>query len=534
MRKSFYILVFLFIPTLFFGQNDQPKLIVGIVVDQMKPEFLTRYAVNYEEGGFNRMLREGYQCKNTHFNYIPTYTGPGHATIFTGATPSMHGIIANSYYDRILKKKVYCAYDPEVTQTEGNEEGGKMSASRILTTTIGDEMKLANPNSKVVAISEKDRASTFPAGHNADGAYWLVGHDFITSTAYKIKLPKWVKDFNNEKLVGKYLSKEWDLLLPKVNYQTLLDDSPYEGTFSGEKSPVFPHDIPSIYANDENAGLIKATPYGNSITVDMAIAAIEGEKLGVDDDMDLLCISFSSTDYVGHDYGTHAIETEDTYYRLDKDLSRLFSYLDKQIGVGTYTVFLTSDHGAAVPPGLLKEQNIPAGYFDTEPLKQDLDSLLDKRFIDGDWIVNMTDNYIWLNEELMEENKLNRIDVYRWIKNYLVQQEGIHMAYDRISLMENDYSDWLGSKVKNGFNAKYSPDIIYLLSPGYIDYGKVGTTHGSGYTYDTHAPLLWMGFGIEKGHMESPSSITDIVPTLCTKFKIPLPSGCMGTPLLLE
>jgi len=534
MKLFRFITLSFLLPLFGMAQEKQPKLIVGIVVDQLKTEYLYRYGANFEDGGLKRMLTTGMECENNHFNYIPTYTGPGHASIFTGATPAMHGIIANNYYDRLLKKKVYCAYDATVTQTEGDLKEGQMSANRILTTTIGDEIKMANAKSKVIGISEKDRASTFPAGHMADGAYWLAGKSFITSTAYVDKLPQWVNSFNGRDLVSKYLSSSWDLLLSRDKYFTKLDDVPYEGKFKDEKAAVFPHDLPAIYKATEEPGLIKATPFGNSLTMDMAIAAIEGEDLGADENIDLLCVSFSSTDYVGHKYGTRALELEDTYYRFDKDLARLFKYLDDKIGEGNYTVFLTSDHGAAVTPGYLKENNINGGLFEVDPMKKELESLLDKRFKKGDWIVNMTDNYIFLNQSLLDKKKIDKLAVYRCIKNYLDLYPGIHRSYDRISLSENNYTDWLGSRVQNGFNAKYSPDIIYLMAPGYIEYADYGTTHGSGYTYDTHVPLLFMGYGIPKGKVSSITSITDIVPTLCTLFNIPLTSGCTGKPIPME
>jgi len=534
MKRLRISLLLLLIPIMGFSQNSSPKLIVGIVVDQMKTEYLYRYSENYGDGGINRMLNEGLECENNHFNYIPTYTGPGHASIFTGTTPSMHGIIANNYYDRMLKKVVYCAYDSTVTQTEGKKPAGMMSASRILKTTIGDEIKMANDKSIVVGISEKDRASTFPAGHMADGAYWLSGKKFITSTAYLDKVPSWVKEFNERKLVREYLSKPWNLLLPKEKYFTKRDVVPYEGKFKDEKAPAFPHDLPAIYASTEKAGLIKSTPFGNTLTLDMAIAAIEGENMGQDENMDLLCVSFSSTDYVGHKYGTRALEMEDTYYRLDADLERLYNYLDQNIGMDNYAVFLTADHGAAVTPGYLLENNINAGLFKVKPLKEKIEGMLDKKFKKGDWILNMTDSYIFLNHELMDKKKLNKKKVYRFVKEILDFYPGIHRSYDRISLSENDYTDWLGSRVKNGFNNKYSPDIIYLMEPGIIEYGEHGTTHGSGYTYDTHVPLLFMGAGIPKGKVTSMTSITDIVPTLCTLYDIPLPSGCTGKPILME
>lgn len=517
------------------AQADRPKLIVGIVVDQMKTEYLYKFEKNFTDGGFKRLINQGYNCKATHFDYIPTYTGPGHASIYTGTTPAMHGVIANSFYDRFLKEKVYCAYDPTVHETEGDSEEGMMSARRILTTTIGDEMKMFNPDSKVIGISLKDRASTFPAGHAADAAYWLNGERFISSTAYLDKYPVWVNAFNDKRLVNKYISQDWTPLYDANKY-VLADDQDYEGLFAGETKSVFPHKLKKIFKEEKKYGLIKETPFGNTITTDMAIEAVKNELLGDDDDMDLLAVSYSSTDYVGHEYGTQAMELEDTYYRLDADLKRLFDFLDQQVGVGQYTVFLTADHGAAITPGFLKDHKINAGFFDGKKVKKDLEEYLEEQLGGDNWVESFKDNYIFLNDKKIRKSDKTRVEIYRMVKNFLMKQEHIGSVYDRISIMENDYSDWLGSRVKKGFNPKYSADIIFLESPGVISnyYVKSGTTHGSGYTYDTHVPLLWMGAGIPHGETMEQFNITDIVSTLCLKFDIPLPSGAIGRAIPMD
>ena len=331
------------------AQVQQPKLVVGIVVDQMRFDYINRYWNDYGDDGFKRLISEGYNCINTHFNYIPTYTGPGHASIYTGATPSTHGIISNYWYDRELEEYGYCVSDTDMNTVGADNESGKMSPAKMLTTTLGDELRLFSMNrSKVISIGLKDRSAVLPGGHMANFAFWLDSEtgDFVSSSYYGLRLPKWAQKFNKKDLCEAYLSEKWELLLPSKAYdESLNDNSAYEEPFAGQKLPKFPHDLPELL-KENGKGLIKATPYGNTLTKDMAIAAIEGEGLGEDIHTDLLAVSFSSPDYVGHQFGTDSKEIQDTYLRLDRDLASFLSYLDDQIGKDNVLVFLTADHGA--------------------------------------------------------------------------------------------------------------------------------------------------------------------------------------------
>ncbi|NNL82615.1 MAG: alkaline phosphatase family protein, partial [Winogradskyella sp.] len=340
------------------GISKRPKLVVGIVVDQMRYDYLTRFAAKYGDGGFKRMMKEGYNCKNNHFNYVPTYTGPGHASVHTGTTPKYHGIISNNWYDKETKQMVYCAGDDQVQPVGTTSAAGQMSPHRMLTTTFADENKLFTQNKgKTIGISIKDRGAVLPAGHSADAAYWFYGGNegaWISSTYYMTELPKWVKTFNASDTAESYF-KIWDTYYDIESYtESGADLNAFEGGFAGKETTTFPYDLDEL--KEENGGfeLIKATAYGNSLTTDFAIAAIQGENLGKDDITDVLNVSYSSTDYVGHNFGVNSKEVEDTYIRLDKDLERLFNYLDENVGDGEYTVFLTSDHGAVNVPSYLQ------------------------------------------------------------------------------------------------------------------------------------------------------------------------------------
>jgi predicted AlkP superfamily pyrophosphatase or phosphodiesterase len=345
------------------SNNTKPKLLVGLVIDQMRFDYLYKYANGFGNGGFKRLMREGFNCKNTNINYIPTVTGCGHACIYTGSVPAIHGIAANDWYDKKTGKMMYCTQDNEANSLGTSNKSGKQSPKNLLTTTLGDELNLfTNNRSTVVGIALKDRGAILPAGHTATAAYWMddtLG-DFITSSFYMNNLPTWVSDFNAQQISKKYLSNNWNLFLPLNKYtESTPDDNDYEGKFKGALSPKFPH-ITSAFTKIAD---IKKTPFGNSITLDFSKEVIINYNMGKNNTTDLIAISLSSTDYVGHQFAINSMELEDTYYRLDKDIENFLLFLDKQIGVGQYTLFLTADHGAAHNPKFLQDKRVPAGFL---------------------------------------------------------------------------------------------------------------------------------------------------------------------------
>ncbi|MEO8088088.1 MAG: alkaline phosphatase family protein, partial [Bacteroidota bacterium] len=339
----------------------KPKLVVGIVVDQMRYDYLFRFKEKYSEGGFRRLMHDGFLFENANYNYVPTYTAPGHTCIYTGTTPSHNGIISNDWYDRELGKTIGCVWDSTMKPVGTTSISGKMSPKNLLCTTVTDELRAAsNFKSKVIGIALKDRGAILPAGHSANAAYWHdpYSNNWVTSSYYMAQLPTWAQKFNERKMVDSMLSKPWNTLLPVDSYvESTADDTPYEGLFKGETKPVFPHNLPEIKKDDEE--LIRKTPFGNTFTAMFAKAAIEGEQLGKGSNIDFLAISFSSTDYVGHMFGTNAIELEDTYIRLDRDLADLLSYLDNTVGKNNYLLFLTADHGAVANPIYNHDHNLP-------------------------------------------------------------------------------------------------------------------------------------------------------------------------------
>jgi len=515
--------------------NTRPKLVVGIVVDQMRYDYLTRFYDKYGDGGFKKLIQQGFNCKNNHYNYIPTYTGPGHASIYTGTTPKYHGIIANYWYDKVSKETVYCASDTSMVSIGTKSTAGLMSPHRMKTTSFADENRLfTQMRGKTIGISIKDRGAILPAGHTANAAYWFQGKEegnWISSSFYMNSLPKWVSNFNTSDVAESYL-KTWNTLYDISTYTESGDDlNTFEAGFKGKETATFPYDLKALSKENKGFDIIKATAYGNSLTTDFAIAAIDGEQLGQDAITDVLAVSYSSTDYVGHNFGVNSKEIEDTYIRLDKDIERLINTLDAKVGKGEYTLFLTSDHGAVEVPAYLQTVNIPSGYFDSKNFKEKLTTFISKRFGASDLLENGSNNQIFLNRERIALLGLDIEKVQEALVNELVTYKDIDKAYSATTMQTTEFRSGIEELLQNGFNQKRSGDVIVVNDPAVIPYGRTGSTHGSGLNYDTHVPLLFYGMGIAKGSTLQKTRITDIAPTISALLGISFPNGATGIPL---
>ena len=541
--KYIYIIL-LFLPLLAIAQNKpaakstalaKPKLVVGVVVDQMRYDYIFRYWDKFSAAGFKRLVNSGFFCKNTNYNYVPTYTGPGHAAIYTGTYPAVNGIIANDWYDKQTGQMLYCTEDKSVKPIGTAADVALMSPKNLLVTTIGDELRLNSiQQSKVIGISLKDRASILPAGHSANAAYWFDGStgNFISSSHYVTALPKWLNDFNAKKLPTEYLNKGWNTLLPIAQYtESTIDNKAYESTPNKKESPVFPYEY-SKYIEKGKFDIIRSTPHGNSITKDLAIATLKEEQLGKGKFTDMLCVSFSSTDYVGHSYGPRSIEIEDVYLRLDLDLQEFFKALDAQVGAGQYVLFLTADHGAAEVPAYLKEQKIPAGLVDETEIEKQLKSYLFKEYGDS-LVLNSSNQQIFLNRKLINEKKWDVTSIQKKSAAFILEMDGIAETYAAEELKVNSYTNnSFKELLQNGYNFKRSGDVLFRFNVAYFDaVMQKGTTHGAEFSYDTHVPLLFMGWGIKPGSTVESINITDIAPTICSLLNIPFPNGCTGKPI---
>ncbi|TBO39969.1 alkaline phosphatase PafA [Pedobacter kyonggii] len=516
-------------PKAFPAEVARPKLVVGLVVDQMRWDYLYRYYNRYSNGGFKRLINEGFSVENTFIPYTPTYTACGHTCIYTGSVPAIHGIIGNDWYDPETKKGVYCTEDSTVSTVGSTPSSeGNMSPKNMLTTTITDELRLAtNFKGKVIGISLKDRGSILPAGHAANAAYWYQGStgNWITSTYYMKEVPTWIADYNKLKLANKFYAKNWETLYPMNTYvNSTADEKAYEG-----KASTFPHQLNQNI--DKNFDAIRSTPYGNTITLDLAKLAILSEDLGQDNITDFLAVSCSSTDYVGHAYGPNSVEAEDTYLRLDKDFEEFFNYLDKKVGKGNYTVFLTADHGAAHVPGFMQENKMPSGVVSDRDIANKLNAYLNDKFKVNNVVLRSMNNQI-----IFDHDKTNKGDVsFDVIKaasvEFLKRLDGFQNAVDIAKISQSTIQEIQKKMITNGYNARRSGDIYYVLAPNWFNGSSTGTTHGNWNPYDSHIPLVFMGWGIKAGASNTTHYMTDIAPTLAALLHIQMPNGNVGEPI---
>lgn len=532
MKHSVIFLLFLVAASTLFAQKEQqPKLVVGIVIDQMREDYLTRFSYHYSEDGFKKLMKEGYVFNNMHFNYAPTYTGPGHASIFTGATPYNHGIIANDWYDRNLQKEVYCAGDPDYTTVGSESKNGKMSPHRLLSSTIADQISLSQQfDNRSFGISIKDRGAIFPAGHSGQ-AYWYDKKtgDFITSTFYQKQLPDWVQTFNQDKKASAYMQKVWHPLHPLKSYTASGKDLlPYEAGYE-ENKPQFPYRLGNLEKPFE---ALPATPFGNSLLKDFALQLLRNTDIGRSKSNDFLSISFSSTDYVGHQFGPNSKELQDTYVRLDRDIAAIIAELDSTIGRDNYVLFLTADHAAADVPQYLKDHNIPAGTFHKN-VRPELEAKMDEKYGAEDWIQSISNKQVFLNPEACTMKKVSPKKARKFIAQHLLQYDGISKTYTTEQMKYLPYAaQGLTGLLKKGYNQQRSGDVLIVFEPGWFasTYDK-GTTHGSAYPYDTHVPMIWLGSEIPTGKNFEKQSITSIAPTLSFLLDITLPNSSFAAPL---
>ncbi len=516
--------------------SEHPKLVVGIVVDQMRQEYLLRFYNKFGEDGFKRMMNQGFMVRNGHYNYIPTYTGPGHASVYTGTTPATHGIIANDWYSRELKRTVYCAEDTTVAAVGGSAEAGQISPKNLYSTTITDQLKLATQGkAKVIGISVKDRGSALPAGHMAEAAYWYDGTtgEFMSSTYYMDALPDWVKNFNKKKLPAQYLSQTWNTLLPIETYtESEADENDYENVFTGMENSVFPYDLKKLAKSNDGMGLLSTTPFGNTLVAEFAKEAVIAESMGADTITDFLAVSFSSTDYIGHAFGPQSKEVEDTYVRLDRDLASFFQFLDQQVGEGNYLVFLTADHAVVDVPQSLIDKKLPGGYLNGNDIESALKKEIQEKFGEGDWIEHAGDQ-IFLNRELMQSKNQEPEELQRWVAQRLQDFEGINETYAATDMQRNEYTRGQRKLLQMGYHFQRSGDVLYTMEPGFLKSENTkGTSHGTGYTYDTHVPILFYGWGVKAGDSVNYYDITQIAPTVAMLLNIALPSGADGNPIV--
>jgi predicted AlkP superfamily pyrophosphatase or phosphodiesterase len=518
--------------------QNKPKLVIGIVVDQMRYDYLYKYAEDYGAEGFKKLLSDGYTYHNASYNYVPTYTGPGHASIYSGTTPARHAIIANDWIDPQNGTSFYCTQDAQVNTIGSETEAvGKMSPRLMKASTVGDELRMAsNKRSKVFGIALKDRAAILPAGHSANAAFWFDGTsgNFVSSSFYLKKLPSWLEAFNKKQPALKYLNQKWQLLRDSTHYdESLPDNNPYEGSFEGHPKPVFPYDLKALMPLNGGQNLIRTTPFGNSLTMDLAKELILNEQLGKDEFTDLLCISLSAPDYIGHKFGPDAREVQDCYLRLDQDIADFMRFTQEKIGNESVLFFLTADHGGALVPAYLMDQRFPGGYMDYAPMIDSVNHWLKNKFNLTDALRGIHNEQLYLNLQKIEAAGYTLETIENFIAEKLNYWPGVQHVFTATAMRREEYRNEPASLLQKGYHPQRSGNILLALQPNWMEYSRTGTTHGSAWSYDTRIPLLWYGWNIASGESSEAVFIDDIAPSISHVLHIPFPNARSGNLLNL-
>lgn len=515
-------------------EMDKPKLVVGVVVDQMRYEYLDRYWDLYGENGFKRLACEGFSFKNTHVTHFPSLTSPGHASIFTGTGPCAHGIIANSWYDRQQNKIVGSVEDDSEVPLGTKSRGGQKSPIHLKSSTFADENRISTQmRGKSIGISLKDRGAILSVGRTANAAYWFEGGDegnFVSSSYYMEKLPAWVESFNNREMARAKL-KQWRPFYNLQHYsKSGKDNNEYEDGFRGKDDPVFPYDLQNLYEENGGFDILKNVAFGNDLLLEFVKAAIVGEKLGQDEQTDVLSISFSSTDKVGHKFGVNSKEMQDSFVRLDQNIADLLDFLDLQIGKEEYLLFLTSDHGSINVPAYLQSLNLPAGIVNLENFTNKIRNWVKDKY-DEDLVLYISKNDIYLDHKKILKENIDPVALQSSLALFISQDPAVSRVFTRNQL-GSDCSNGLGYNLSLSYDSERSGDILFLMEPGIVmDSGKTGSSHGSAYNYDTHVPLLFIGKSVKKGYSHKKVSIVDIAPTISAYLGIPYPNAAIGCPL---
>ena len=512
---------------------EKPKLIVGIVVENMRSEYLHRYWDKFEKHGFKRLISEGTNCRNASFDYLNTQSAPGYASIFTGCSPSVHGIVGNYFYDRKEDEMVDCCFDKKARAVGSKAYSGKLSPRQLLTTTFSDELKLMYMNApKVISVSSNYQASLLMGGHASDAAYWFdkFGGSWMTSNYYFKKLPAWVDSFNQKRVIDIYLQQDWKTLLPIGSYnESLPDDNKFEHGFS-RKQKEFPYNLQEMKEKDEDYSSFMKTPFGNSLTKDFALEAILNEQMGMDDTTDVLLISFAPFTAIEKLFGPKSVEMEDAYLRFDKELAHFLEFIDDRIGKENTLLFLSTDCNGPQNPEFLEANKIPVNSFKASNATVLLKAYLNALYGPGDWVLKYHNQQFYLNNNLIEDASLSIDEVQTKVAQFLQQVSGVANAVTASNLNRIDYTDGIFSKVQNSYYSKRSGDVIINLEPGWVEENEGAINGKTGKT--ERVPLIWYGWKIKRSTINRPVSMFDLAPTISQFLNIPYPNGCEGKVIL--
>jgi predicted AlkP superfamily pyrophosphatase or phosphodiesterase len=504
--------------------SRRPKLIVIIIVDQFRADYLQRFRPYFVQRGFNLLLG-GANFVNCRYNYIATLTAPGHATLLTGSYPNRHGIIDNSWFDRRVGALVSSVGDSKVRLVE-TEEGAseKRGASPhyLRVSTLGDELRSASGSkSKVIAISLKERGAILPGGHSANAAYWYEPDSggFVTSSYYLLRLPRWVASFNQESPAKAYCGSSWKAL-------------PETPEARGRVFSRFDHAGGQPCPNPEFLRWIHDTPFVSEVELQFALRAVKEESLGQDEDTDLLTVSLSANDYIGHKFGPHSPEVADTVLRTDRYLADFFAQLDRTVGLTHVWIALSADHGVAPTPSYIRQHDMGLGRFSLHSVEQAIEKSLSAKFGQGPWVEKMGLPDINLRAAGSGMFKVASETLDAEAAKAVLSVRGVKAAFTRSQLMGSlgDQSP-LYVMAKNSFDPERSGDILFILEPFAVPVERATeTTHGSPWDYDAHVPMLLWGSVFKPGEYTTACDPVDLVPTLASALGLSLPETLQGRP----
>jgi len=518
---------------------DKPHLVIGIIVEELNYNQLEKFHDKLGENGIKKLINEGTYFKNASYEYLLTQSAPGHATIATGSEPSFHGITSDEWYVPLKNELLNCTKDVNVNSVGGSFESGLHSPINLLVSTFSDELAMAtNRKAKVFGIGLRESSAILSAGHAANAAYWFDNSTgtWMTSSYYIPALPEWVNDFNAMKFSDAYLNSTWNLLKPLNYYADCLHDSnSFEMGFNNIN--YFPYDLKKLRSKNlfnfkNDYSLLRETPFGNSFTTSFAIRLIKNEHLGKGDATDYLSICYSATDYIGHRFGPSSVEMGDAILRLDDDIKNLLTFLNDSIGKKNVLIYFTAAHGISEIPAVLEKNRIPSGYFQQNQALQLLRSYLNAVYGEGDWVKGYSEKQIFLNRTLIEDARLSLDDVQKKVARFLVQFTGVQAAYPYSAFETNDFGTGNLKRIINNFSPQRSGDVIVILNPGWVEKeSDYVTNYNSPYEYDSHVPLIWYGWTINRATVTRQVNMTDIAATLSTLCKVPYPNACTGEPM---
>jgi hypothetical protein len=533
------IIILIFV---FFGQSfaqereipsEKPRLTVGIVISGMRYDYLTVYWDKFGEDGFKRMASTGANCKNARYSYLITEPSVGYASIATGAGPGAHGIVSDFWYERSSNQIRFSIEDQEQHTVGGSYDAGRFSPRAISSRTLSDELRVISRfASRSIGVSMDPQAAVLMAGHTATGAYWLDPGtaNWISSSYYVDSLPGWVEEFNEKGFQDIYIERKWEPLLPLSSYtESIPDDNPYETGFGGQIT--FPYEFSEISRkgrNEKDYSLLMSTPWGNTYTKDLAIAAILNEELGQGEATDWIHIGFNATRYLAPRYSTWSVEMEDAYLRLDRDIAHLLEFLDDRLGLENVLIYLTAENAHADDPNYLAESRIPSGFFNYRTSISLLRSYLNAIYGQGDWVKFYYANQIFLNHRLIEDSRLSLEEVQDRVVRFMIQFTGVSNALQAYVLQRNNFTDGAFQRIQNSYHQKRSGDVIIYLAPGWVEHSNVERNDYEEFRFSPHVPLIFYGWKIGRVTIPFRVSPTDIAPTIAYFLEISLPEDASG------